>query len=120
MSGSAGREPDVADPAAARQIFSYAPRGPAPGRIHCRQSQRGGLHIPAKGYSISGMTSFGISMGGVALRHPECRQCNAPLTTTTSVDPDMSPLCQSMLAADQIDQTPPFFSRRLLLPNSVA
>jgi SAM-dependent methyltransferase len=42
------------------------------------------------------------------LRHPQCRLCNAPLTTTF-VDLGMSPLCESILRADQIDQMEPFF-----------
>src|SRR5208282_1886244 len=43
-----------------------------------------------------------------ALGNPECRLCNAALTTTF-VDLGMSPLCESGLAADQIDQMEPYF-----------
>jgi SAM-dependent methyltransferase len=69
------------------------------------------------------MTSFGSSAGGVvelkttnsnALRHPQCRLCNAPLTTTF-VNLGMSPLCESVLRADQIDQMEPFFPLHVLV-----
>jgi SAM-dependent methyltransferase len=62
-------------------------------------------------------------MGGVvepkttnneALRHPQCRLCNTPLTTTF-VNLGMSPLCESVLAADQIDQMEPFFPLHVLV-----
>ena len=81
------------------------------------------LHRAIKGYSISGMTSFGSSTGEVvklnttnsnALRHPQCRLCNAPLTTTF-VNLGMSPLCESVLRADQIDQMEPFFPLHVLV-----
>jgi 2-polyprenyl-3-methyl-5-hydroxy-6-metoxy-1,4-benzoquinol methylase len=49
-----------------------------------------------------------------ALRHPECRLCNAPLTTTF-VNLGMSPLCESVLAADQIDQMERFFPLHVLV-----
>ena len=49
-----------------------------------------------------------------ALRHPQCRLCNAPLTTTF-VDLGMSPLCESILSADQIDQMEPFFPLHVLV-----
>lgn len=39
---------------------------------------------------------------------PICRFCGAPLTTTV-VDLGMSPLCESFLPADQINQMEPFF-----------
>lgn len=42
------------------------------------------------------------------LRHPHCRLCHAPLTTTF-VDLGMSPLCESFVAADQIDQMEPYY-----------
>jgi SAM-dependent methyltransferase len=69
------------------------------------------------------MTNFGISMDGVterkttnnnALRRPQCRLCNAALTTTF-VDLGMSPLCESILRADQIDQMEPFFPLHVLV-----
>jgi 2-polyprenyl-3-methyl-5-hydroxy-6-metoxy-1,4-benzoquinol methylase len=67
------------------------------------------------------MTNFGINMGGIegpkdnnTLRHPQCRLCNAPLTATF-VDLGMSPLCESILTADQIDQMEPFFPLHVLV-----
>jgi hypothetical protein len=69
------------------------------------------------------MTNFGIGMSGVAerkitdnsaLRHPRCRLCNAPLITTF-VDLGMSPLCENILTADQIDQMEPFFPLHVLV-----
>jgi 2-polyprenyl-3-methyl-5-hydroxy-6-metoxy-1,4-benzoquinol methylase len=48
------------------------------------------------------------------LRHGECRLCRAPLTTTF-VDLGMSPLCESYLAADQIDQMEPYFPLHVLV-----
>jgi hypothetical protein len=52
-----------------------------------------------------------------ALKHPECRLCNAPLSTTF-VDLGMSPLCESILAVDQIDQMEPYFPLRVLVCNN--
>ena len=49
-----------------------------------------------------------------ALRHPRCRLCNAPLITTF-VDLGMSPLCESILTADQIEQMEPFFPLHVLV-----
>ena len=49
-----------------------------------------------------------------ALRHPLCRFCNAPLTATF-VNLGMSPLCESVLAADQIDQMEPYFPLHVLV-----
>ncbi len=46
--------------------------------------------------------------------HPECRLCNAPLTTSF-VNLGMSPLCESVLAPDQIDQMEPFFPLHVLV-----
>ena len=72
------------------------------------------------------MTSFGSSTGEVvklnatssnALRHPQCRLCNAPLITTF-VNLGMSPLCESVLRADQIDQMEPFFPLHVLVCGS--
>jgi SAM-dependent methyltransferase len=45
---------------------------------------------------------------GEMLRHRECRLCRAPLTKTF-VDLGMSPLCESFLTADQIDQMESYF-----------
>jgi SAM-dependent methyltransferase len=45
---------------------------------------------------------------GETLRHRECRLCRAQLTKTF-VDLGMSPLCESFLTADQIDQMEPYF-----------
>jgi 2-polyprenyl-3-methyl-5-hydroxy-6-metoxy-1,4-benzoquinol methylase len=81
------------------------------------------LHRSNEGYSISRVANFGITMGGVAalkttdnnlLRHSRCRLCNAPLTVTF-VDLGMSPLCESILTADQIDQMEPFFPLHVLV-----
>jgi hypothetical protein len=69
------------------------------------------------------MTTFGISMDDVveqkttnnnAFRHPQCRLCNAPLTATF-VDLGMSPLCESVLSVDQIDQMELFFPLHALV-----
>ena len=43
-----------------------------------------------------------------------CRLCQAVLTTTV-VDLGMSPLCESFLAADQIDQMEPYFPLHVLV-----
>jgi hypothetical protein len=51
------------------------------------------------------------------LGNPECRLCNSALTATF-VDLGMSPLCQSVLAADQMDQMEPYFPLRVLVCNS--
>ena len=48
------------------------------------------------------------------LRHPTCRFCNTPLTTSF-VNLGMSPLCESILTADQIDQMEPFFPLHVLV-----
>ena len=48
------------------------------------------------------------------LRHGQCRLCHAPLTKSF-VDLGMSPLCESFLAADQIDQMEPYFPLRVLV-----
>ena len=42
------------------------------------------------------------------LRHRNCRLCHAPLATTF-VDLGMSPLCESFVTADQIDQMEPYY-----------
>jgi SAM-dependent methyltransferase len=52
-----------------------------------------------------------------AFRHLECRLCNAALATTF-VDLGMSPLCESVLAVDQIDQMEPYFPLRVLVCNN--
>src|SRR5262245_28051587 len=48
------------------------------------------------------------------LRRPNCRLCNAPLTATV-VDLGMSPLCESFLAADQINELEPYFPLHVLV-----
>jgi predicted TPR repeat methyltransferase len=48
------------------------------------------------------------------LRHGHCRLCHAPLTATF-VDLGMSPLCESFLTADRIDQMEPFFPLHVLV-----
>lgn len=48
------------------------------------------------------------------LRHGYCRLCHAPLSTTF-VDLGMSPLCESFLPADQIDQMEPYFPLHALV-----
>ncbi len=47
-------------------------------------------------------------------RHGRCRLCHAPLTTTF-VDLGMSPLCESFLAGDQIDQVESYFPLHALV-----
>jgi SAM-dependent methyltransferase len=83
--------------------------------------QNAGLHRPIKGSNIPDMTNFGTgrvveleTRNNNALRHPECRLCKAPLTTTF-VNLGMSPLCESVLAADQIDQIEHFFPLHVLV-----
>ena len=49
-----------------------------------------------------------------ALWHPRCRLCNAELTATF-VDLGMSPLCESILTVDQIDQMELFFPLHVLV-----
>ena len=48
------------------------------------------------------------------LRKRYCRLCNASLNATV-VDLGMSPLCESFLAADQIDQMEPYFPLHVLV-----
>src|SRR5262249_22479963 len=48
------------------------------------------------------------------LRHGLCRLCNAPLRTSF-VDLGMSPLCESFVAADQIDQMEPYYPLHVLV-----
>src|SRR5271168_5102873 len=52
-----------------------------------------------------------------ALDSHKCRLCNAALTATF-VDLGMSPLCQSVPAADQIDQMEPYFPLHVLVCNN--
>jgi SAM-dependent methyltransferase len=54
---------------------------------------------------------------GPSLDSLKCRLCNARLTTTF-VDLGMSPLCESILAPDQIDQMEPYFPLRVLVCNN--
>lgn len=51
------------------------------------------------------------------LSNNKCRLCNAALTATF-VDLGMSPLCESVLAADQIDQMEPYFPLHVLVCNN--
>jgi 2-polyprenyl-3-methyl-5-hydroxy-6-metoxy-1,4-benzoquinol methylase len=51
------------------------------------------------------------------IARPECRLCNAPLTTTF-VNLGMSPLCESVLRADELDQMEPFFPLHVLVCSS--
>ena len=48
------------------------------------------------------------------LRRGACRLCHAPLTTSF-VDLGMSPLCESFLTADQIDQMEPYYPLHVLV-----
>jgi hypothetical protein len=57
------------------------------------------------------------SSHSLTLGNPECRLCNAALTTTF-VDLGMSPLCQTVIAAHQIDQMEPYFPLRVLVCNN--
>lgn len=50
---------------------------------------------------------------GSLVRH-QCRLCKAPLNTVF-VDLGMSPLCESILAEDQLDQMEPYFPLRVLV-----
>src|SRR6516162_6622476 len=50
----------------------------------------------------------GSTLNIAALRRGACRLCHAPLTTSF-VDLGMSPLCESFLSADQIDQMEPYY-----------
>jgi SAM-dependent methyltransferase len=90
-----------------------------------RKLAKSDLHRPIQGSNIWHMTKFDTSTGGVVelktnnnpIRHPECRLCNTTLTTTF-VNLGMSPLCESVLAADQIDQMEPFFPLHVLVCNN--
>jgi hypothetical protein len=53
---------------------------------------------------------------GAARGHGHCRLCNAPLETTV-IDLGMSPLCESFLAADQINQMEPYYPLHVLVCN---
>ena len=59
-------------------------------------------------------TEKGTIATRVTLRQGQCRLCNAPLTTTF-VDLGMSPLCESFLAANEINQMEPFFPLHVLV-----
>ncbi|WP_425908298.1 methyltransferase domain-containing protein [Nitrobacter sp. TKz-YC02] len=50
----------------------------------------------------------------IGLRHGYCRLCHAPLSMTF-IDLGMSPLCESFLPADQIDQMEPYFPLHALV-----
>src|SRR5689334_4094290 len=47
-------------------------------------------------------------------RHGFCRLCHFPLTTSF-VDLGMSPLCESFVTADQIDQMEPYYPLHALV-----
>jgi SAM-dependent methyltransferase len=70
-----------------------------------------------------GQQTFAFGMGGVvelkttnnnAPLHPKCRLCTAPITTTF-INLGMSPLCESVLRSDQIDEMEPFFPLHVLV-----
>src|SRR5262245_58200718 len=50
----------------------------------------------------------------VPLRQQHCRLCNAPLAATF-VDLGMSPLCESYLAVDEINQMEPYYPLHVLV-----
>src|SRR5262249_16996891 len=50
----------------------------------------------------------------VTIRQRHCRLCNAPLATTF-VDLGMSPLCESFLAANEINQMEPYYPLHVLV-----
>lgn len=54
------------------------------------------------------MTTTDVAPGRTGTTVPRCRFCDAALEFTM-VDLGMSPLCQSMLAADQLNQMEPFY-----------
>ena len=56
----------------------------------------------------------GSTSSVVAIRRGFCRLCHAPLTTSF-VDLGMSPLCESFLTADQIDQMEPYYPLHALV-----
>ena len=47
-------------------------------------------------------------------RHRQCRLCHAPLTTSF-IDIGMSPLCESFLTAEQLDEMEPYFPLHALV-----
>src|SRR5262249_56021598 len=49
-----------------------------------------------------------------AQRHTACRLCGSPLSTTF-VDLGMSPLCESFLAADELDRMEPYYPLHALV-----
>jgi SAM-dependent methyltransferase len=55
-----------------------------------------------------------LSSHNASLRHRSCRLCQHPLSTTF-VDLGMSPLCESYLTADQLDQMEPYFPLHVLV-----
>ena len=81
------------------------------------------MHRSIKGSNVLDLTYSGFSMSGVvalkttsnsALERSQCRLCNAPLATTF-VNLGMSPLCESVLSIDKIDQMEPFFPLHVLV-----
>jgi SAM-dependent methyltransferase len=56
----------------------------------------------------------GSTANKATFTHRACRLCHAPLTTTF-VDLGMSPLCESFLSADQVDQMEAYFPLHTLV-----
>lgn len=69
---------------------------------------------PADQARLLDPTDQGSIAGSVTLRQQHCRMCNAPLTTTF-VDLGMSPLCESFLAASEINQMEPYYPLHVLV-----
>jgi SAM-dependent methyltransferase len=57
---------------------------------------------------VTGPATHGASAAGAGPNGATCRFCGAPLTHTF-VDLGMSPLCESYLRADQVNQMEPFY-----------
>jgi len=56
------------------------------------------------------------TLNSATLRRGACRLCHAPLTTSF-IDLGMSPLCESFLSADQIEQMEPYYPLHALVCN---
>ena len=69
---------------------------------------------PANQAKLVYPTEKGSIATHVTLRQGQCRLCNAPLATTF-VDLGMSPLCESFLAANEINQMEPYFPLHVLV-----
>src|SRR5262245_8014081 len=57
---------------------------------------------------------FNLGPASAHMPRPNCRLCNAPLTATV-VNLGMSPLCESSLAADQINELEAYFPLHVLV-----